>query len=71
MRFIHISTDEVYGAILNKTSDEKKSYEPNSPYAASKAAVDHIMRSYSVTYNLPLIPWSNLLDHYILTKFGD
>ena len=55
IKLIHISTDEVYGAILNRTSDEKKSYEPNSPYAASKASVDHILRSYSVTYNLPLI----------------
>ena len=54
-KLIHISTDEVYGNILNKPSDEKRAYKPNSPYAASKASVDHILRSYKITYHLPLI----------------
>ena len=54
IKLIHISTDEVYGNVLIKASDEKKAYEPNSPYAASKASVDHILRSYGVTYNIPL-----------------
>jgi len=54
-KLIHISTDEVYGNVLNKPCDENKSYEPNSPYAASKASMDHIFRSYKETYNLPLI----------------
>ena len=55
LKLIHISTDEVYGNVLEKACDEKKAYEPNSPYAASKASVDHILRSYGVTYNIPLI----------------
>ena len=55
IKLIHISTDEVYGNVLGKPSDEKKAYEPNSPYAASKASVDHILRSYSETYGMPLI----------------
>ena len=55
LKFIHISTDEVYGNVLKNTADERKAYEPNSPYAASKASVDHILRSYAITYNIPLI----------------
>jgi|MDSW01.1.fsa_nt_gb dTDP-glucose 4,6-dehydratase len=55
LKLIHISTDEVYGNVLKEPSNEKKAYEPNSPYAASKASVDHILRSYGVTYNIPLI----------------
>ena len=54
IKLIHISTDEVYGNVLRKTSNEDKAYDPNSPYAASKAAADHILRSYGVTYNIPL-----------------
>ena len=54
-KLIHISTDEVYGNVLNKPSDEKEAYKPNSPYAASKASVDHIFRAYKITYHLPLI----------------
>lgn len=55
-RFIHVSTDEVYGS-LKKDSPaftEKTQYKPNSPYAASKASSDHIVRSYFKTYNLPI-----------------
>ena len=55
IKLIHISTDEVYGNVLAGASNETKAYEPNSPYAASKASVDHILRSYEVTYNFPLI----------------
>ena len=54
-RLIHISTDEVYGDILNGRSDEKYPYQPSSPYAASKAASDHLVSSYIRTYNLPAI----------------
>ena len=56
-RFHHISTDEVYGALnLNSTArfDEETAYRPNSPYAASKAASDHLVRAYHKTYNLPI-----------------
>ena len=56
-RFHHVSTDEVYGA-LNLDSREKfneeTAYRPNSPYAASKAASDHLVRAYHKTYNLPI-----------------
>jgi len=52
-RLIHISTDEVYGDILTGRSDEKYPYQPSSPYAASKAASDHLVSSYIRTYNLP------------------
>ncbi len=54
-KFIHISTDEVYGDILNGRSDEKYPYQPSSPYAASKASSDHLVSSYIRTYNLPAI----------------
>ncbi len=54
-RLIHISTDEVYGDILRGRSDEKYPYQPSSPYAASKAASDHLVSSYIRTYNLPAI----------------
>ena len=55
IKLIHISTDEVYGNVSNKPSVENSAYKPNSPYAASKASSDYIMRSYSETYGLPLI----------------
>jgi len=54
-KLIHISTDEVYGDILKGRSTEKFPYEPSSPYAASKAASDHLVRSYVRTYNIPAI----------------
>jgi len=54
-KLIHISTDEVYGDILRGRSNEKHPYQPSSPYAASKAASDHLVSSYVRTYNLPAI----------------
>ncbi len=54
-RLIHISTDEVYGDILKGRSNEKFPYRPNSPYAASKASSDLLLRSYIRTYNIPSI----------------
>ena len=54
-KLIHISTDEVYGDILTGRSNEKYPYQPSSPYAASKAASDHLVNSYVRTYNLPAI----------------
>ena len=55
-RFLHISSDEVYGS-LNLTdppSNENDSYRPNSPYSASKAASDHLVRAWFQTYKLPV-----------------
>ena len=56
IRLIHISTDEVYGD-LKKTerSDEKYSYKPSSPYSASKASADHLIKSYVRTYDIDAV----------------
>src|SRR3954453_18766761 len=55
-RFLHVSTDEVYGT-LGETGlfSEETPYAPNSPYAASKAAADHLVRAYYQTYGLPTL----------------
>ena len=54
-KLIHISTDEVYGDVLSGRSSEKYPYLPSSPYAASKAASDHLVSSYVRTYKIPAI----------------
>lgn len=54
-RFIQMSTDEVYGSIAEGAFTESSNYAPNSPYAASKAAGDHMARAYATTYGLPVI----------------
>lgn len=54
-RFVHISTDEVFGSIENGSFTEESPLKPNSPYAASKAAADLLVRSYFITYKMPLI----------------
>ena len=54
-KLIHISTDEVFGDILKGRSSEKYPYKPSSPYAASKAASDHLVSSYIRTYKIPAI----------------
>jgi len=54
-RFIHVSTDEVYGSILKGKFTEKSNYKPNSPYSASKASSDLLVRSWFKTYNFPAI----------------
>ncbi len=54
-KLIHISTDEVYGDVLKGRSAEDYPYQPSSPYAASKAASDHLVSSYVRTYNIPAI----------------
>lgn len=55
LRFIHISTDEVYGDIKRGRFSEVSALKPNSPYAASKAAADLLIKSYIRTYNFPAI----------------
>jgi dTDP-glucose 4,6-dehydratase len=52
-RYIQMSTDEVYGSIAEGHFTEESNYTPNSPYAASKAAGDHLTRAYHTTYGLP------------------
>ncbi|MGA9532914.1 MAG: dTDP-glucose 4,6-dehydratase [Anaerolineales bacterium] len=56
-RFLHVSTDEVYGSLDadEPAFTEKTAYRPNSPYAASKAASDHMVRAYGHTYGLPVL----------------
>jgi dTDP-glucose 4,6-dehydratase len=64
-RFLHVSTDEVYGSLSLEESPftEESQYRPNSPYSASKAASDHLVRSYYHTYKLPTII-SNCSNNY-------
>jgi len=62
-KLVHISTDEVYGDILKGRSDENCSYKPSSPYAASKAASDHLVYSYIRTYKIPAVI-SNCSNNY-------
>jgi dTDP-glucose 4,6-dehydratase len=63
-RFLHVSTDEVFGSLPERgTFDEECNYAPNSPYAASKAAADHLVRSYARTYGLPTLT-SNCCNNY-------
>ena len=55
-RFLHVSTDEVYGTLgLDGLFNEETPYAPNSPYAASKASADYLVRSYFHTYGLPVL----------------
>jgi dTDP-glucose 4,6-dehydratase len=64
-RFLHVSTDEVYGS-LEKTDpafSETHRYEPNSPYSASKAASDHLVRAYHHTYGMPVLT-TNCSNNY-------
>ena len=63
-RFLHVSTDEVYGS-LGKTGlfTEQTAYAPNSPYAASKASSDHLVRAYHKTFNLPVLT-TNCSNNY-------
>ena len=54
-KMVQISTDEVYGAVLEGESVEEDVFRPRSPYAASKASADHLCHSYFTTYNTPVI----------------
>src|SRR5437868_13258658 len=64
-RFLHVSTDEVYGSLGPKDAafTEETPYAPNSPYAASKAAADHMVRAYRHTYALPTLT-TNCSNNY-------
>jgi dTDP-glucose 4,6-dehydratase len=64
-RFLHVSTDEVYGSLgpADPAFSEETAYAPNSPYAASKAAADHLVRAYHHTYGLPTIT-TNCSNNY-------
>lgn len=64
-RFLHVSTDEVYGTLLpsDPAFSETTPYRPNSPYSASKAASDHLVRAYHHTYGLPVLT-TNCSNNY-------
>ena len=64
-RFLHVSTDEVYGSLAKDEPafTETHRYEPNSPYSASKAASDHLVRAYHHTYGLPVLT-TNCSNNY-------
>jgi len=64
-RFLHVSTDEVYGSLEkdDPAFAETHRYEPNSPYSASKAASDHLVRAYHHTYGLPVLT-TNCSNNY-------
>jgi dTDP-glucose 4,6-dehydratase len=64
-RYLHVSTDEVYGSLAADAPafTEKHAYEPNSPYSASKAASDHLVRAYHHTYGLPTLT-TNCSNNY-------
>ncbi|RAM61650.1 spore coat protein [Herbaspirillum rubrisubalbicans] len=64
-RFLHVSTDEVYGSLAPDAAafTEHNRYEPNSPYSASKAASDHLVRAYHHTYGLPVLT-TNCSNNY-------
>ena len=64
-RFLHVSTDEVYGSLApdDPAFSERSPYAPNSPYSASKAAADHLVRAYNHTYGLPALT-TNCSNNY-------
>jgi dTDP-glucose 4,6-dehydratase len=64
-RFLHVSTDEVYGSLTpqDPAFREDNKYEPNSPYSASKAASDHLVRAWHHTYGLPVLT-TNCSNNY-------
>ena len=63
-RFLHVSTDEVYGSLGEQGRfSERSPYAPNSPYSASKAASDHLVRAYHHTYGLPVLT-TNCSNNY-------
>ena len=64
-RFLHVSTDEVYGSLSpqDPAFTEQHQYEPNSPYSASKAASDHLVRAWHHTYGLPVLT-TNCSNNY-------
>ncbi len=71
-RFLHVSTDEVYGSLTpsDPAFTEETAYAPNSPYSASKAASDHLVRAYHHTYGLPVLT-TNCSNNYGPRQFPE
>ena len=70
IKLVHVSTDEVYGDIIKGRSDEKSSYNPSSPYSASKASADHLINAYIRTYKIPAVI-SNCCNNYGPNQFPE
>jgi len=71
-RFLHVSTDEVYGSLDadEPAFDERHAYAPNSPYSATKAAADHLIRAWRRTYGMPLLT-TNCSNNYGPCQFPE
>src|SRR6202008_1703441 len=71
-RFLHVSTDEVYGSLTPDAAPftENHPFEPNSPYSASKAASDHLVRAWHHTYGLPTLT-TNCSNNYGPRQFPE
>ena len=71
IRLVHISTDEVYGDLKEKeSSSEKSAYKPSSPYSASKASADHLIKSYVRTYKLDSVI-SNFCNNFVIGQYPE
>ena len=71
IKLVHVSTDEVYGDVKNGIrSNEESSYAPSSPYSASKASADHLVKAYVRTYKLPAVI-SNCCNNYGPNQFPE
>tara|TARA_B100000949_G_scaffold69899_1_gene62133 strand:- start:119 stop:1147 length:1029 start_codon:yes stop_codon:yes gene_type:complete len=70
IKLVHISTDEVYGDILKGRSDESFSYNPSSPYSATKAGADHLIKAYIRTYKISALI-SNCCNNYGPNQFPE
>ena len=70
IKLVHISTDEVYGDVIKGRSDEKSSYNPSSPYSATKASADHLIRAYIRTYKIEAMI-SNCCNNYGPNQFPE
>jgi len=70
IKLVHVSTDEVYGDIIKMRTNEKFAYNPSSPYSATKASADHLIKAYIRTYKLPAII-SNCCNNYGPNQFPE
>ena len=70
IKLVHVSTDEVYGDVMKMRTNEKFAYNPSSPYSATKASADHLIKAYIRTYKLPAVI-SNCCNNYGPNQFPE